>query len=161
MVQLAGQSMLGGKRPAIDVEQVKWIAADLLNRVEQLQPGSQAMVEAREGVRLLGVDFKPQAETSTPAVLRVGGNVQAMNLLTSTPPVYPAEAQARGIQGVVKLQIRIDNTGYVDSVTLVSGDPALTDAAITAVRQYVYKPTMLNGQAYAVVTTVDVPFVLN
>jgi TonB family protein len=161
MLSSANQSVLGASGPPPDLQLVKSLSFEFLNRAEQLQPGSQAVVELREGVRLLGASLKPrEAVTSAPPVLRVGGAVQAVNLLASTPPVYPPGAQARGIQGIVKLQIRINDTGHVDSA-VISGDPALTGSAIAAVQQYVYKPTNLNGKPCAVVTTVEVPFHLN
>jgi TonB family protein len=162
MVQWAGQSALGGRGPGVDLAQVRSRALALLGRVEQLRPGSQAVVELMEGVRQLGSTLMP-ADTGgdKPAVIRVGGNVQAANLIASVAPLYPVEAKARGIEGLVKLQVRINVDGRVDSAAVISSDPALADAAIDAVKQYVYKPTMLNGKPCVVLTTVDVVFRLN
>jgi len=97
----------------------------------------------------------------TPSRIRVGGNVQAANLIRKVVPVYPADAKNAGIQGTVRFQVIIGKYGQVQDVQLVSGDPALVQAAKDAVQQWVYKPTLLNGEPVEVVTTVDVNFTLH
>jgi protein TonB len=79
-------------------------------------------------------------------------------LLQSSPPVYPPLAQIARIQGVVKLQVRIGTDGHVTEATVISGHPLLVPAAMDAVRQYVYKPVTLQGQAVEATTTVEVAF---
>ena len=158
LVQFAGQSVLGGKGNAAEIEEVRSLTMELLNRAEQLRPGSQSVVELREGVRQLGTTLMGQQSDSQEPSIRVGGMVQKANLVSAPPPVYPADAKARGVEGVVSLQVRINKEGLVDFVSVVSGDPSLIDAALAAVKQYVYKPTKLNGAPVAVMTTVDVPF---
>jgi TonB family protein len=92
--------------------------------------------------------------------IRVGGDVQSANIVHKVQPVYPVEAKQNHIQGVVRFTVIIGKDGMVKNVTLVSGDPLLADAAKTAVEQWVYKPTLLNGDPIEVVTTVDVNFTL-
>jgi TonB family protein len=93
-------------------------------------------------------------------LIRVGGNVQAANLTRKITPVYPAEAKVNGIQGVVRLGVRIDKDGHVSDVTVLSGDPTLTYAAVEAVKQWLYRPTLLNGSPVEVLTEVNVNFTL-
>jgi periplasmic protein TonB len=93
--------------------------------------------------------------------IRVGGNVQQANLISSVKPVYPPEAKADRIQGTVKLEIGIDKEGHVSQITVTSGPPELIQSAVDAVRQWVYKPTLLNGEPVVVLTTVDVNYTLS
>jgi protein TonB len=82
-------------------------------------------------------------------------------LVRKVDPVYPPEAKGAGLQGTVRLAVVIGKDGSVFEAHLMSGDPVLGEAAIAAVRQWVYKPTLLNGEPVAVETTADVTFALN
>ena len=95
------------------------------------------------------------------AVIRVGGNVQQANLLSRVTPVYPAQAKQDRIQGTVQLQVIIDKEGHVDNISVLAGPDALIPAAVDAVKQWTYRPTLLNGEAVKVMTTVDVSFTLS
>jgi TonB family protein len=101
------------------------------------------------------------AVSGGPQRIRVGGNVQAAQLLSGPKPAYPPLAKQARIQGVVKLNVIVGKDGTVQNLELVSGDPLLVDTAMDAVRQWVYKPTLLNGQPVEVVTVVDVNFTLS
>lgn len=92
--------------------------------------------------------------------IRVGGNVQAMKLVSQPKPAYPAEAKSARIQGVVQLLAIIAKDGTVENLTVISGHPLLAAAAIDAVRQWVYQPTTLNGEPIGVETEIDVNFTL-
>jgi TonB family protein len=94
-------------------------------------------------------------------ILRVAGSVQGRNLITTVDPIYPPLALQARIQGVVRFNIVIGKDGRVSNVQLVSGHPLLVAAARDAVRQWVYKPTLLNGDPVEVVTAVDVNFTLS
>jgi TonB family protein len=84
------------------------------------------------------------------------------NRLTYSPhPVYPELAQRVGIQGVVKLQVRVQKDGRVEVLKLLQGEPALAEAAITAVKQWRGKPAWINGKQVDVVSTVTFNFQLN
>jgi len=96
-----------------------------------------------------------------PARIRVGGNVQAANLLVQPKPSYPPEAKAARIQGVVKLHATIGKDGAIETLSVISGDPLLASAALEAVRQWVYRPTLLNGDPVGVETEIDVNFTLS
>jgi TonB family protein len=98
---------------------------------------------------------------SVPSRIRVGGNVQAANLIKKVIPVYPPKAKEAHVQGTVRFQVIIGNDGLIKNVQLVSGHPLLVRAAQDAVQQWVYKPTLLNGEPVEVITTVDVGFSLD
>jgi protein TonB len=67
-------------------------------------------------------------------------------LISRKNPEYPAIARQSGAQGQVVVTATIGVDGKVKNVTVVSGHPLLRNAAVTAVKQWVYKPTMLNGK---------------
>jgi TonB family protein len=84
------------------------------------------------------------------------------NRLTYSPhPVYPELAQRVGIQGVVKLQVRVAKDGRVEVLKVLQGEPALREAAINAVKQWRGKPAWINGKQVEVVSTVTFNFQLN
>ena len=92
--------------------------------------------------------------------IRVGGNVQASKLINHPSPVYPPLAKQARISGVVQLNAVVGTDGYMKELSVVSGHPLLVQAALDAVRQWAYQPTLLNGQPVEVVTVVDVNFSL-
>ena len=138
------------------------LATELVTHAQALDPQNRDWSDLMEGVKGLEIGPPtPEAARTTPPAhptIRVGAAVAASNLKESTPPLYPAEAKAAGIQGVVKLQIHIGADGHVTEATVVSGHPLLVGSAIDAAQHYLYKPILLNGQAAEVVTEVDIPF---
>ncbi len=102
----------------------------------------------------------PAAAGSTPQRIRVGGNVQQANLISKVNPVYPPLAKQARIQGVVHLTTTIAADGTVQNIEVISGHPLLVPAAMEAVKQWLYKPTLLNGNPVEVITQVDVNFTL-
>ncbi len=98
--------------------------------------------------------------SEAPKRIKVGGDVQADNIIQKVQPIYPPEAKAQRIQGVVLFTVNIGKDGTVQNITLVSGDPILAQAASEAVQKWVYKPTLLNGDPVEVVTQVKVNFTL-
>ena len=101
------------------------------------------------------------ASGTPPATIRAAGNVQQSKLVSQSRPVYPAEAKQARIQGVVKLSAIIAKDGTVQHLEAISGHPLLIEAALDAVRQWVYQPTLLNGQPVEVQTDIDVNFTLS
>jgi protein TonB len=87
--------------------------------------------------------------------------VQKAKLLQHPEPVYPPLAMQARISGVVRLNAVIGKDGTVQNLTLSSGHPLLVPPAIEAVKQWVYAPTLLNGQAVEVVTQIEVEFTLS
>ncbi len=97
----------------------------------------------------------------TPRRIRVGGNVQAANLIYQVRPVYPPSAQNTGVEGTVVLEGIISVDGMFQSLRVLSSiDADLTSAAMEAVKQWRYRPTLLNGASVEVLTTISVDFKL-
>ena len=92
--------------------------------------------------------------------VRVGGNIIAPTKTKNIDPVYPAVAQAARVSGVVILEAVIGPDGRVTNVNILRSVPLLDDAAVAAVRQWEYTPTLLNGVPVPVIMTVTVNFQL-
>jgi len=96
-----------------------------------------------------------------PAPLRpVGGDVREPRRIRGTVPVYPELARRAHIEGKVVLECVIDTDGRVTDMRVLSGPPLLTNAAVDAVRNWVYTPTTLNRQPIRVILNVTVNFSL-
>jgi TonB family protein len=93
--------------------------------------------------------------------IRVGGNVQASNLIKKVTPMYPPLAKQARIQGTVQFTALIGADGSIQSLQLVSGHPLLVPSAQDAVKQWMYKPTLLNGNPVEVITQIDVNYTLS
>jgi protein TonB len=100
-------------------------------------------------------------KVATPQKVRVSQGVSEGLLLHKVTPSYPPLAKQARIQGAVLLQATIGKDGSIQNLRVQSGHPMLTQAAIDAVRQWKYKPYMLNGEAVEVETTVQVNFTLS
>lgn len=107
---------------------------------------------------VLGNDVAAEQSDGKPLTIQVGPVVQASHLVHHVDPVYPPEARASGIEGSVTLRVLIDENGNIARIDPVDGNPALALAAIQAVSQWTYEPTLLNGKPVRVTTTVVVPF---
>jgi len=92
--------------------------------------------------------------------MRVSGNVQQAKLLQQIEPVYPPLAKAARIQGTVRFTVIVGKDGAVQQLQLTSGHPLLVPAAQEAAKQWVYQPTLLNGEPVEVLTQIDVSFTL-
>ena len=102
-----------------------------------------------------------EQKKATPQRIRVGGQVQQANLIRQPKPVYPPLAKQARIQGVVRFNAVIGKDGTIQNLTLISGHPLLVPAAQEAVKQWLYKPTLLNGEPVEVATVIDVNFTLS
>ena len=89
---------------------------------------------------------------------RVVSQLTEAQLLNRVEPVYPHIAVLSGIQGEVKLHAIIARDGSVQSLNVTSGHPLLASAALDAVRQWRYRPYLLNGEAVEVETFITVNF---
>lgn len=100
------------------------------------------------------------APAGTPRRIRVGGNVQATKLLRMVRPAYPEHLQQQGVEGTVLLDGVIGVSGTLLSLTPSNAlvHPELTQAALDAVKQWHYQPTLLNGQPVEIITTITVNF---
>jgi TonB family protein len=114
-------------------------------------------------IRTIGVKGSSPNTTLTIPTGRmsISGGVAQGLLVEKTQPVYPPVAVAARVQGTVVLQAVINKEGHVEDLRVVSGMPLLQQAATDAVKQWVYRPYLLNGEPVEVLTTVNVVFSLS
>jgi protein TonB len=93
--------------------------------------------------------------------VRVGGNIRPPTKTRNINPVYPQIAQSARVQGVVIIEATISPTGKVVDARVLRSIPLLDQAALDAVRQWEYTPTLLNGVPVPVIMTVTVQFTLS
>lgn len=102
---------------------------------------------------------KPQPPQREPFVVKPdGGPISEPKKVKDVRPGFPEEALKGGLFGGVVLEAMVDAKGSVSEVKVLNGDPPLTDAAIEAVKQWRYRPSLLNGEATAVILTITVRF---
>jgi TonB family protein len=122
-----------------------------LNLTAETAPTGDAMASG-----FVGASSKQPAAPAVP--LPVGGDVRAVRLLSSTPPVYPQLAKNQRVEGSVRIDALIDKTGRVSSMKVVSGPVLLHQAAMESLRQWRYQPAMLDGKPIEMRLTVTVQF---
>jgi protein TonB len=96
-----------------------------------------------------------------PQRVTVGGKIQEASLIHKEVPVYPPLARSTRTQGHVILSAIISKEGTIEELKLITGHPLLAPAAMAAVKKWVYKPLLLNGEPVEVSTEIDVNFTLN
>lgn len=140
--------------------------ADLQNAITSVDEHLRLNIQSPNGQKnstviiMLENAAPAQAQAVAPGKIRVGGGVEAANLIHKVTPIYPPEAKAARIQGVVRFNATIGKDGSVLDLQLINGHPLLVQPAQDAVKQWVYKPTLLNGAPVEVVTQIDVNFTL-
>ena len=107
-----------------------------------------------------GANVAALPKIATPQRVRVSSGVSTGMLIRKVQPAYPPLARQARIQGQVVLQAEISKSGDIINLQLISGHPMLAPAAIEAVKQWKYKPYLLNGEPVEVETTVQVNFSL-
>jgi periplasmic protein TonB len=103
----------------------------------------------------------PPPPAATPNRIKVGGDVQSASLVKQVTPEYPGIAKSAHVSGTVTLHAIISKDGSIEKLEYVSGPPLLMASAMSAVKEWRYRPTMLNGQPVEVDTTVQVVFSLS
>jgi TonB family protein len=103
---------------------------------------------------------QPEPPRQSQGPIRVSAGVQSARLVRKLIPEYPPLAKAARISGVVHLIGIIARDGTIRNLQLVSGHPLLAHAAMEAVEQWVYRPTLLNGEPVEVIAPIDVYFTL-
>lgn len=117
-------------------------------------------VEAEVKVR---VDFHLSTTGRTSCNGMGCGNAEgdaSATVISQVAPIYPAKAKKKHIEGQVLLQARIGVDGKIQDLSVISGNPELTQAAIDAVRQWRYRPTLKDGTPVEVTTKITVTFTL-
>ena len=100
----------------------------------------------------------PPPKVATPQKLRVSSGVAEGLKVHDVTPTYPQMARIAHIQGDVLLQATISKSGVIENLRAVQGHPILIQAAMDAVKQWKYKPYILNGEPVEVETTIKVQF---
>jgi periplasmic protein TonB len=98
---------------------------------------------------------------ATPQRVRVSQGVTQGLIIRKVQPAYPPLARQARIQGPVVLQAEIGKDGSIQNLRLISGHPMLAPAAIEAIKQWKYKPYILNGEPVEVETTITFNFTLS
>jgi TonB family protein len=148
-------------RPRVGTERVGWInkvptEADFA-RASQPMSAPSGIIGAVVG----GLPQAPPPPTPVGATVRVGGTIKPPEKTKHVDPEYPAIAQSARVQGVVIVEVLIRPDGKVNSARIVRSIPLLDQAALDAVRQWEFAPTLLNGAPVSVISTVTVQFALN
>jgi TonB family protein len=141
----------------VEVAQSAWVAAPPAAPAANVQPeGAQADAQ-RDWLE----SWVGRLEVAVTGGLREDPDDFRNRLTFSPHPVYPELAQRVGIQGVVKLQVRVAKDGRVEVLKLLQGEPVLADSAITAVKHWRGKPAWINGKPVEVISTVTFNFQMN
>jgi TonB family protein len=141
----------------------RFIAGDL----EFIQQGKTTLTAHIDTIETLDpIDeaiFLPPADAAPqkPRKITISGGVAAGNLIKRVTPEYPPIAQAAHVQGTVVVQARISKEGRIVDLHVVSGPAMLQQAALDAVKQWVYRPYLLVGEPVEVNTTINVVFTLS
>ena len=106
-------------------------------------------------VKPVTVELAPQKP------LAVGGTVLASKLIHRVVPAYPIAAKLARVSGTVRLLGVVSREGMIEQLQVVSGNPLLVQAAMDAVKQWIYSPTLLNGKPVEVSAPIDVIFTLS
>ena len=101
------------------------------------------------------------ASIARPTLVHVSIGVQAAKLVRQVNPIYPPLARQARIAGTVRLTAIISREGAIRNLQVISGHPLLTAAALDAVKQWLYQPTLLNEEPVEVITQIDVNFTLS
>ena len=102
----------------------------------------------------------PVTEVATSKPITVTSDVQAAKLIKKVQPVYPRIAIMARISGTVHLTGIIGRDGLIQQLQVIDGPPLLVQAAVDAVRQWVYRPTLLSNKPVEVIATISVNFTL-
>jgi protein TonB len=129
------------------------VPGGMLTRIPDLAPPAP-VVEAAPAAAVTPTPMAPKQVT-------VGGRVKMARLIHQVEPLYPPLARQMRVSGVVELAGIIGTDGHIRELRLLSGSPLLAPSALDAVRQWVYEPTLLNGEPVELVATISVTFRLN
>ena len=143
------------------------VARGSFDEIEQtwLAGGDNALPGPRAGVQmhasgLAGAVVTPSTRSGPTGAVRVGSGIRPPTRTHFVDSVYPQTARAAGVQGVVVLELVIGEDGAVSNARVLRSIPLLDQAALDAVRQWRYEPTLLNGVRTPVITTATVNFSL-
>jgi len=133
-------------------ERDKPVTPVILNKVTIVPEGGAAALSPAPAA--------PAAAVQPPMRINISGGVAQGMLSKRTPPVYPIDAKQQGVSGAVVLHALIDKQGQIANLRVISGPELLQQAALDAVKQWEYRPYLLNGQPVEVETVINVIFTL-
>jgi len=132
----------------------------LLVRMQDTRTDGQPVSSPVEVDVIISAPGMAMVSTSVQRI-KVGGNVQSMQIIRKVVPVYPELAKQARVEGVVHLAAVIAADGTIQELHSLGGPALLIQSAMDAVKQWVYHTTLLNGNPVSVETTIDVNFTLN
>jgi TonB family protein len=162
----AGKYVVEVRAPGFKMSQKEWVvtAGGGTRADVALELGSMSETVTVRGSRgpSAPAPARPSGPAGTAVRIPIGGNVQAAKLIRQPKPDYPDYLKQQGITGTVMLRMIVSKTGEPLNPEVVNTDvhPALAQAALDAVKQWRYSPTLLNGQPVEVMTTVSIAFEL-
>jgi TonB family protein len=131
------------------------------NAATAVEPPSGGLVVTHNGkVIYRSPAAEPQAATATRAASEAAGDVSASRLIHRVEPLYPPDARAQHLQGLVALDVQIGGEGAVHNIAVVEGNPVLAEAAVQAVRQWRYRPYSVDGRPVEMQTRITIRFTL-
>ena len=153
----------------LKVQESKWFKS--YDKAKELAAAAKAAgekaaaeaVAAREQAAAIAAKEKADAEAreqEKAAAVRVGGKIKPPTKIKDVQPVYPAVAKTARVAGVVIVEATIGANGKVIAAKVLRSVPMLDQAALDAVRQWEFTPTLLNGKPVPVVMTVTINFKL-
>lgn len=122
------------------------------------EPSIEVLTKSESSTPAVKPPGPPPPRVATPHMIRISSGVAEGNLISKVDPEYPQMAKVAHVQGDVVIQCIIDHQGEIAAAKAVSGHPLLVQAALDAVKQWKYRPYLLNGQPVEVETTVTVRF---
>ena len=159
---LDGHYTLFGQCDDASVEVVKAIAR--VPRDSDDKPLTPVLLKkvtiVAEGAPLPPLPGEAPPPGAQPKLVNISAGLAARLIVSKTPPVYPMDAKKAHVSGTVVLSAIIDTDGVAKELNVVSGPDLLQQAAVDAVKQWRYRPYLLNGQPVAVRTTVNIIFSL-
>ena len=132
--------------------------AELVARAATLQEQLQAVLDEMQV--LLGDSDRSAGGSNSNEPFRIGDGIRPPAKIVNANPVYPPEAREARVQGVVILEVTLSRTGEVSDVEVLRSVPLLDEAAVAAVRQWRYEPTLVDGEPVSILMTVTVNFQL-
>ena len=132
--------------------------AELVARAAALQEQLQAVLDEMQV--LLGDSDRSAGGSNSNEPLRIGDGIRPPAKIVNADPVYPPEARDARVQGVVILEATISRTGEVSDVEVLRSVPLLDEAAVAAVRQWRYEPTLVDGEPVSILMTLTINFQL-
>jgi len=158
------------KIPSRCREQAKWVYDGAVFEIKKEIPDQRVKNVRLEPLVLIAASLAGGSLSATPQggskndssspTVRVGGDIEPPVQVKNIPPLYPPGAQRARVEGIVIIEATIGTDGKVKDAKVIRSVKMLDDSAVRAVREWEYKPTVINGQAVQVVTAISINFTL-